>query len=487
MEPHELTPYGLLRKLTVYLMIVASIALSSCSGPVGTPGDDDASAPGTNSPPTVTSRPVTDVDENSGYRYQVVATDTDGDDLTYSLARNPDWLSIDPSGLVTGTAPNVDRDRHFGIEVTISDGHRSVAQSYTLYVEDVEPDDPAAITIQGTLEDSETDTGRRGEIRAYRQTSSGMFSLIDSDWTDANGNFSLSFDEVPAEIEMQARLRDGVVDEGYIRTITLPGESAADLVVRAVPYTGLNGDTVQTDITVEQFRNFIIDTMDGGNGIHKWDLDELQGIEIINDSPTTRPACVSGTCRPGYFTEIELAAIRDAIVEDVGVYFDGRDVLVQIDGASTADSDKHYSFNDRFIEAHPGWVIVYPTEELVGGTGSAGVHISGDGYRYRGLIEIDTLVEDSDRRISNFGALRATVSHELAHVAFYFEGRDPGSHTFDLTTDQTVISYRGGTEQYCAQPCFVDRKAGKLLYEDTFPTRTRADDILGLAWRGEAG
>ncbi len=86
-----------------------------------------------NNPPEITSVPITDVNENEFYSYQVVATDSDGDTLTYSLTVAPNWLPID-SVLITGTAPEVDEDTDFSVSIVVSDGTDTDTQSYVLTV-----------------------------------------------------------------------------------------------------------------------------------------------------------------------------------------------------------------------------------------------------------------------------------------------------------------------------------------------------------------
>ncbi|MDP3986609.1 MAG: putative Ig domain-containing protein [Nanoarchaeota archaeon] len=92
-----------------------------------------------NNAPRITSTPNRVVDENKEYSYNVRATDTDNDVLTYSLTRNPNWLSIDSStGLITGTAPQVNADLTYVIDVRVTDGKGgSATQSYMLTVKDV--------------------------------------------------------------------------------------------------------------------------------------------------------------------------------------------------------------------------------------------------------------------------------------------------------------------------------------------------------------
>ena len=76
-----------------------------------------------NHPPIITSSPVTQINESQNYAYQVVATDADGDTLTYSLTQAPNWLSINSqTGLITGVAPNVNADNNFPVSILVSDG-----------------------------------------------------------------------------------------------------------------------------------------------------------------------------------------------------------------------------------------------------------------------------------------------------------------------------------------------------------------------------
>jgi len=75
-----------------------------------------------NRSPVINSSCVGQVEENYQYIYQVNATDSDGDALTYSVT-SPSWLSINSStGLITGIAPEVSADQPFSFQVVVSDG-----------------------------------------------------------------------------------------------------------------------------------------------------------------------------------------------------------------------------------------------------------------------------------------------------------------------------------------------------------------------------
>lgn len=96
-----------------------------------------SSNPQNNHAPIITSLPVKSVDEKQEYDYQIVASDSDGDSLTYSLVSAPSWLHINSAtGFIYGIAPSVNSDAHYDVTVQVSDGTDSDTQSYTITVMD---------------------------------------------------------------------------------------------------------------------------------------------------------------------------------------------------------------------------------------------------------------------------------------------------------------------------------------------------------------
>jgi hypothetical protein len=90
-----------------------------------------------NNPPEITSTPVTQTNENSYYEYNLQAEDEDEDDeLTYSLANSPSWLSIS-GNKICGTTPEVYQDSSVSVEARVSDGKDSDSQNYNLLIKNV--------------------------------------------------------------------------------------------------------------------------------------------------------------------------------------------------------------------------------------------------------------------------------------------------------------------------------------------------------------
>ena len=90
-------------------------------------------------------------------------------------------------------------------------------------------------------------------------------------------------------------------------------------------------------------------------------------------------------------------------------------------------------------------------------------------------------------RISGTGIsddyLTFLVSHELGHVIYAGSGEWP-SHSSTLTINQSIMSHIGpiGKVSECLTPCFADRKAIAIAYEETFPPWTRVESVLGVRW-----
>jgi len=79
-----------------------------------------------NSAPTITGNPPSQVNANSQYSFTPTASDSDGDDLTFSVSGLPGWARFDTStGRISGAPSDADVDTYSGIRITVSDGGAS--------------------------------------------------------------------------------------------------------------------------------------------------------------------------------------------------------------------------------------------------------------------------------------------------------------------------------------------------------------------------
>lgn len=88
-----------------------------------------------NWPPFIDSDAVTLVEQGDTYEYAVVATDNDGDTLTYALATAPQGMSIDADTGVIQWAPSDSQVGDYPVSVEVSDGRGGMAtQEFELIV-----------------------------------------------------------------------------------------------------------------------------------------------------------------------------------------------------------------------------------------------------------------------------------------------------------------------------------------------------------------
>lgn len=88
-----------------------------------------------NSPPIITSDPVTEAAVDELYQYPVEAFDPDGDELTYSLLIAPDGMDIIAETGEISWIPNADQADEFSVTVQVDDGNGGQAiQEFTVRV-----------------------------------------------------------------------------------------------------------------------------------------------------------------------------------------------------------------------------------------------------------------------------------------------------------------------------------------------------------------
>jgi fibronectin type 3 domain-containing protein len=86
----------------------------------------------TNNAPMINSIPITSSLVGVLYTYNVEATDSDGDALTYTLTSNPPGMTIDSSTGVISWTPNAVGD--YSVILKVSDGESFDTQSFTITI-----------------------------------------------------------------------------------------------------------------------------------------------------------------------------------------------------------------------------------------------------------------------------------------------------------------------------------------------------------------
>ncbi len=98
--------------------------------------------------PQITSNPILSVVQDAEYRYEMTATDPDGDDITFSVVYKPSWLSFINGNTLIGTPSNSDVETRT-IQLEASDGASVRVQTFEITVTNVN-DAPEFITAPVT-------------------------------------------------------------------------------------------------------------------------------------------------------------------------------------------------------------------------------------------------------------------------------------------------------------------------------------------------
>ncbi|MBZ8178547.1 putative Ig domain-containing protein, partial [Oscillatoria salina] len=101
---------------------------------------------GINTPPQIHSTPITSTSIDQAYTYQIAATDSDNDPLTYTLTSAPDNLTINQLGQINWT-PQLTQIGNHEITVMVSDTvGATTTQTYNLIVQSTPINHPPTIT-----------------------------------------------------------------------------------------------------------------------------------------------------------------------------------------------------------------------------------------------------------------------------------------------------------------------------------------------------
>jgi len=125
------------------------VAITATAGATGSATQSfDLPVTQANQAPSISSTPPSPAVVGQAYQYQVVASDPDGDLLTYSLTSQPDGMQISASGLVTWT-PSAGEVGSQHIVIAVNDGHGAIT-SQTIDIDVVNTSTPTAPVFDTT-------------------------------------------------------------------------------------------------------------------------------------------------------------------------------------------------------------------------------------------------------------------------------------------------------------------------------------------------
>ena len=199
-----------------------------------------------NKPPTIVSTPLIAATEGVLYTYDVDATDSDGDSLTYSLTTAPTGMIIDPStGLINWT-PSAGQNGSQTITIQVDDGRGGIAtQTFTLSVRS----DTIAPVVTLLVQPQEINLG---DPVAIRFTATDNVAVVSHALTingvvvplDANGFALYAIDRAGLYV-LIAKARDAAGNEGS-ETKTLLVHDPSD---QTVPTVSISTPARDTELT----------------------------------------------------------------------------------------------------------------------------------------------------------------------------------------------------------------------------------------------
>ena len=110
--------------------LITCLALAGCGFSSNDNGNDPSTVPdgSSNRAPTISGTPATVVPVGQTYSFQPVATDPEGQPLTFRISGRPGWASFNTSnGQLSGTPAASDARTYSDIVISVSDGSTSTA------------------------------------------------------------------------------------------------------------------------------------------------------------------------------------------------------------------------------------------------------------------------------------------------------------------------------------------------------------------------
>mgnify|MGYP005694764355 FL=1 len=137
------------------------LALVGCGGGGGgTPSEPNLSLPPANNPPVFSSSTTFDVEENQTSIGSVVASDADGDTVSYSVSGDDaSSVNIDSSTGVLSfiSPPDYESVQSYSLTAVASDGTDETTQSIAITITNIDPPSLSQMGLSGTFDDGQSE------------------------------------------------------------------------------------------------------------------------------------------------------------------------------------------------------------------------------------------------------------------------------------------------------------------------------------------
>ena len=168
-----------------FILVTILYALVGCGGGGGTPSEPNLSLPSANNPPVFSSSATFDVEENQTSIGNVVASDADGDTVSYSVSGDDASLvNIDSStgALSFFSLPDYESVQSYSLTAVASDGTDETTQSISITITNIDPPSLSQMGVSGTFDDGQSEEllslDQNGKVFSGRTSHNGSVDQL---------------------------------------------------------------------------------------------------------------------------------------------------------------------------------------------------------------------------------------------------------------------------------------------------------------------
>ena len=329
------------------------------------------------------------------------------------------------------------------------------------------------LDVEGYFKELDTDSAAEAVIKIFDKNSTTPIAQTVSN--ASNGYFSVHSTNKKVSDLSGVVIEAAVKENGVWKSFLVRENFPAGDVTISEP---LRAKLFPNYCTPSEFKTFMNQINMSSYGLTRFDLNNLQGVEILRGDPLNR----------GFnFTLNNQNFIEDKINNpgDIGLYVGEKDlngsnpgwVDVQIDmnDPNQDPPNKHYTLSsDRkiILDINSGWIIIFPNN--IGG-----------GQVFHGYLNNNKSTGIINRAIIDLGVVNnAVTTHEFGHVFIasnpgydghcnippFYNGLPPATNTLTIMTPNNLK---------LPPPGVADIDARKIEYNYPYFPGKMIDDILG--------